>query len=559
VFLPFTPLIHGRKSKPRSHYWYKVIEHLPPSKKVYVDPDGGTLVELRSSDGNTSVQTVVPPTVHESGDQIEWEEYGEPSVVDGDELAHAMRRVAVVALLARYWPKKGNRHEAALAVSGFLLRAGLDEDLVAKVIETAATIAKDEQVKDRVVTVYDTAEKLADEKPTTGGTTLAGIMGDKIIKKLGEWLGTSTRQSRTNPAPIDNITSIAEKLHSPGTMRAEDASHSLLVTNYPEDEVVPHALLETPSVHTWPVRRGTPCYTYKRKLTVYFATENETPMSLEEAIARIQATSPAAILTMRIALSMWNRHRREGRLCANGDAAIKVSDILTWRGLQKRSRLVDGIQKSDGWDPSALKSVWEDLRTIASIRITGDHEIHKRGNHHWRRVTSPYIRIASAEEFSRSRTPVLADVFISPGVWFVAYEKASNYFLAPVEQALFQLNPQNERHEVRIGLYLVERWRKLANSSAYDAPIRMQDLLQESVITVERANLTNRFVPRIERALDQLHQKGIVGLYGCLTPIEREKRNWGEAWLSSEWYIRPPGATVEALERIVHGELSEAA
>src|SRR5690349_20223978 len=65
--LPETGLIFGRQSKPFSHYFYRSD---PPIRTVrFDDPlDHKTLIELRglSSDGSIGLQTVVPPSIHET-------------------------------------------------------------------------------------------------------------------------------------------------------------------------------------------------------------------------------------------------------------------------------------------------------------------------------------------------------------------------------------------------------------------------------------------------------------------------------------------------------------
>src|ERR1039457_2016449 len=71
---PDTDMIFGRQSKPASHrfYWSD-----PPARvKKYLDPvDKACLVELRGlkADGTRGLQTVVPPSVHEQGEEIRFE------------------------------------------------------------------------------------------------------------------------------------------------------------------------------------------------------------------------------------------------------------------------------------------------------------------------------------------------------------------------------------------------------------------------------------------------------------------------------------------------------
>src|SRR5207248_9192886 len=124
--LPETELIFGRQSKPFSHFFYRSD---PPVRTVqFIDPlDHSTLVELRglSCDGSVGLQTVVPPSIHETGEPVRFEQgfAGTPANVDADALLSAVPRVAAAALMARHWPTKGSRHHAFLALAGVLARA----------------------------------------------------------------------------------------------------------------------------------------------------------------------------------------------------------------------------------------------------------------------------------------------------------------------------------------------------------------------------------------------------------------------------------------------------
>jgi hypothetical protein len=65
-FLPDTPAVFGRTSKPRSHHLYK-LDGVPDKAEIqHRDPDGEMIVELRIGGGNKGAQTVFPGSTHES-------------------------------------------------------------------------------------------------------------------------------------------------------------------------------------------------------------------------------------------------------------------------------------------------------------------------------------------------------------------------------------------------------------------------------------------------------------------------------------------------------------
>jgi len=92
-FLPATGAVFGRESKPRSHWLYRVTGE-PKESRRYKSKSAGTLVEYRS----TGCQTVFPPSTHECGEAILWDEAGEPAVIEAWKLFAAVKRLADAAL-----------------------------------------------------------------------------------------------------------------------------------------------------------------------------------------------------------------------------------------------------------------------------------------------------------------------------------------------------------------------------------------------------------------------------------------------------------------------------
>lgn len=198
--LPSTDLRSGRASAPASHRFYRVGSPLKTAK--YIDPlgpsggDRAMLVELRS----TGAQTLVPPSVHPSGEPITWARDGDPAEVDSDLLQRTVARVAAGALLARYWPSSGSRHQAALALGGGLLRAGWNVDDTAGFVGHIAQEAGDEEAEDRRRAVQSTADVLAAGGHTTGWPTLRTQVDPRVVDAVLRWLGIETA-TVSFPAP----------------------------------------------------------------------------------------------------------------------------------------------------------------------------------------------------------------------------------------------------------------------------------------------------------------------------------------------------------------------
>lgn len=188
VLLPKTQRIHGRPSKRRSHYWYTVAGVI--KSEGFKDIDGSMLVEIRSTGG----QTVLPPSVHPSGEVLEWELDKTPLATEPSLLRDSVVWVATAALLARHYPEAGSRHDAAGQIAGFLLNLKVPPIVVVPIIEAAATAAGDPEVKDRVSFAQSTITSYLANEPVTGGPKLSDLIGPEVIKRIKIWFGTSVSQ-----------------------------------------------------------------------------------------------------------------------------------------------------------------------------------------------------------------------------------------------------------------------------------------------------------------------------------------------------------------------------
>ncbi|MDW8052593.1 MAG: AAA family ATPase [Armatimonadota bacterium] len=204
--LPPTGMVHGRASAPRSHYWYH-CPTLNESRIQYHDPelttDGGKpvlLVEIRSS----GHQTCVPPSVHPSGERLQWQGSAlDPATIASDALKRACARVAAAAVLALRW-REGIRNDLSLALSGYLARCGWAEEETLRFLGAVCHAARDEEWRNRIDACKATYRKVAANEPATGLPTLQELLGDKVAQQLAQWLGGSF-QMDTSQLPNINI------------------------------------------------------------------------------------------------------------------------------------------------------------------------------------------------------------------------------------------------------------------------------------------------------------------------------------------------------------------
>lgn len=237
-FLPPTSMRTGRPGRPLSHYWYRVedMDALPGTRRHKM-PDGSVSVELRTNGS----QTVIPPSVHPSGEKYRWEgrKWGGakgPTVVDGRVLAVQVALLGLGCVLLENWPEQGGRHEAYLALAGGLLRFGNEgvhpywERNLPVLIGALAQATNDEDGPDaRVSEVM--------------GTTLAKLRaGGKAIgfPRLAEFIGNEhSEQVRRMAREVESLagfTAHPAERDTRAEVLEELEEHEIVMSTLPPEE-----------------------------------------------------------------------------------------------------------------------------------------------------------------------------------------------------------------------------------------------------------------------------------------------------------------------------------
>ena len=184
AFLPETGCIWGRHSNPASHRLYlcgkvRSVRFRAPSGKTYV--------EIRA-DGH---QTLLPGSVHPSGESYAFVQDGEPARIEAAQLRQAVGQLAAAALLIENYPARGSRHDFALALAGVLLRSGFDQGQAEAFIAVIAEEAGDDEIQDRLACIASTAARLTAGEAATGAPMLASLLMPGVGQKALNWLRTA--------------------------------------------------------------------------------------------------------------------------------------------------------------------------------------------------------------------------------------------------------------------------------------------------------------------------------------------------------------------------------
>jgi Bifunctional DNA primase/polymerase, N-terminal/AAA domain len=198
-----------RAGAPDSHWWYKASDRQVGQHSLE-DLDGEKLLELRGGAGH---HTLLPPSVHPSGEEWRWSESGLGiAEVSADELLRCYRELGTAVVVARCLPQTG-RHRCALALAGFLLgKREMDAETVEKILLAAwdaagyeSPKAEREAKRDLAGIVRDTLEKIGSGEEYAGGGVLEERLPGlrKKLSKLWGWRSSSAGDSSTRPSQRD--------------------------------------------------------------------------------------------------------------------------------------------------------------------------------------------------------------------------------------------------------------------------------------------------------------------------------------------------------------------
>jgi putative DNA primase/helicase len=181
----------GRPSSTESHRVYRTVGTIPKTKRYKVPGNGHdrSVVEVLS----TGTQSLVPPSLHASGERRVWHQDGPATKVDGEALMEGVADVATAALIARNWPGRGSRHDYTLAATGYIGRR-LPLERAERVMEAAIAASGDEESHGRLRDVRDTLNTLANGGAVTGGPTLDAL-APGVVDQLRRWHGWGDERS----------------------------------------------------------------------------------------------------------------------------------------------------------------------------------------------------------------------------------------------------------------------------------------------------------------------------------------------------------------------------
>lgn len=319
----------------------------------------------------------------------------------------------------------------------------------------------------------------------------------------------------------------------------------LIVPSHAEDRAIREATLAHQTAWREEPKLGLPYYLASNQMRVYFG-DPRFPLEPEEAQAALARLRESTILTARYILGRWNIAREQGQLAQEGSVPIRIEEILEWRGLQKHSRAIapgSAVRRIEDYEIKYHKQAYEDLLLLSQFWLHGTHHVQIKGQRFPVPITidSYYLRIGRLQNPENDRSLYYA----APGVWINTYEASGGLWLAELDRRIFTLHPQRHQIALRIALFLSEHWQLCLMNGTAIAPLTMQELLAQSMVSLDQNHLTSRFIPHVEQAIQLLIQREIVREAKPDREVLRESVQWGKEWLATRWTITPPMDVVQ--------------
>jgi hypothetical protein len=227
-FLPPTQAVFGRKSKPRSHYLYRVdtptFDKFAIVDRAKAAASVTTIVEARGE----RHQTAAPGTINPSGEIVEWahDPMPELTTVPAQELVRSVQKIALATLVARYVWGAGNHNAPTLYLTGTFFYLKWSQEEVEQFITALMEWDGDKDTGARIGTVRNTYKKGEQGKKIQGAGVLRKqlkdddltdrileLAGNPTINLLNEYneryacvtLGSQFRIAKTDVTPGDDI------------------------------------------------------------------------------------------------------------------------------------------------------------------------------------------------------------------------------------------------------------------------------------------------------------------------------------------------------------------
>jgi hypothetical protein len=231
ALFPAPSMRFGRRSSPGSgrlmicdgikttNFRFPKIMKDDPRLPIHDGKPGVVVFQILS----TGAQVMVPPSIHpESGEPVVWEVEQGLATLDQQTVIHRVGIEAFCMAARHFWPARGSRNEAAMAMARVLLEAipdGSDEQRIALVDTLVLAVAMaggdGEASRDGKCRAEATLEKMREGEHTTGMPRLIELLElpEQCAKTFRKWLGITATVSALDIQADEQVLSKVDELN----------------------------------------------------------------------------------------------------------------------------------------------------------------------------------------------------------------------------------------------------------------------------------------------------------------------------------------------------------
>jgi len=245
-------------------------------------------------------------------------------------------------------------------------------------------------------------------------------------------------------------------------------------------------------------------------------------------------------------------------LCAKqpqaSDEAIMVSidDVLIMRGLQKK---ISGEGRRGGFRPKQRRQILAAISRLQNLYLDVHIDLPglKRKDNQLIQGR-PFIITDCEGNMQPDGFTNMKRFLFHPGEVITYFLQDSWRQAAWLSVKVLQFDPYRQQWAKRVARYLSWQWRIRAGKSTYLEPYRVVTLLEAVGISPDVRN-PNRTLERLEKALNALHEEGVIaGLQYDRWESMDKRRGWLKKWLQWTVTIEPPNAIKEHYKAIARHE-----
>ena len=248
-----------------------------------------------------------------------------------------------------------------------------------------------------------------------------------------------------------------------------------------------------------------------------------------------------------IITGVWLRNAKSSEALV----AISADDFLRLRGLKKQK---SGTGRRGGYKDEWRRNIARHISILAStwirvfeMEVTRQFEGSRNKRVKWGGESRALVLTSREGQVTEEGMLDASQWRVRPGDVFAQYLFGPGRQTALISQYALSYDPVKQRWEKRLIRYLTWQWRVRQGRGEYLIPFQVSTLLKAAGVTVDTRN-PGRTQTRLEKALDRLHDDGVIAGWQYVDLVEEEsagKKGGWRRWLTWKIQVEPPQAVMD--------------